>query len=501
MAYRLPAHLHRNRHGMLYFRLVVPTDIRHLLSQREIYRSLSTSSVRQAADSAQALKIAFGAIFRQLRTLVMSEQEKSAQEAWKTFVQLPDLRLRLNNAGKQVALEEQQKQLDKQDAEIVNLLSENASRSAQHERELDIAIRAKGGLAPAQMPITPTITEAWERYKAGKIALGANGGWKDGEDTARNDHWPHIRAFIEIIGNKQIGCVTAEDVEQFQAFILADKPGIESPSNKSKRLMRVGGLFRWAKFRRIINDAFSEFFRYQGKVPKNNYQKFSPEDIKALFESDNYRNNSFKTPSEFWIPILGLFTGGRLNEIAQLTVSDVGVHDGVQTIAILDQDGKRLKNSASRRIIPVHSKLVELGFMDYVKIRSKDKIGRLFPELKSSRKIGDYGKEPSRKFTAYRRLMNVGDDRLNPTTGKWEGQNRKAFHSFRSTLIDALRRADVPKERRTRLAGHEFNDTQDSNYDGGDATMMFSFLTLQGDIENAVFSADFTPYDSECYLK
>jgi hypothetical protein len=38
MAYRLPAHLHRNRHGVLYFRLTVPNDIRHLLESVDIRR-------------------------------------------------------------------------------------------------------------------------------------------------------------------------------------------------------------------------------------------------------------------------------------------------------------------------------------------------------------------------------------------------------------------------------------------------------------------------------
>lgn len=489
MAFRLPAHLYRNRHGVLYFRLAVPVDLQSLLGQREIYRSLSTSNVRQAADHAIAYKFVFGAFFKQLRNLPMPEKEKSSKEIWDAFQQLPDLRLRLNNAGKQIALEEQQRQLDLLEAEIAN-------RASQHERELDIAIRAKGGMPePATIRETPTLTEVWESYKAERIALGVNGGWKDGEDTAKYDHWPHIRDFIALIGNKQIGDVTAEDAEKFQGFIIADKPGKESANNKNKRLIRVGALFRWAKHKRKTIDDFSEYFRYPGKPEKNNYQKFAAEDIKALFESDDYRNNLFRTPSEYWIPLLGLFTGGRLNELAQLTVSDIGLHEGVQTISILDGENKRLKNAASRRIIPIHSKLIELGFIDYVDVCGKDKSARIFPELKeSSSKKDDFGKEPSRKFTAYRRRLNIGDDKLNPLTGKWEGSSRKVFHSFRSTLIDALRKAGVPKERRTRLAGHEYRDAQDTNYDGGDPLTMFSFVQLKADIECVVFDARFTPF-------
>lgn len=502
MAYRLPAHLHRNRHGVLYFRLAVPNDIQHLLCQREIYRSLSTSNVRQAADVAQALRAAFGAIFIRLRCLIMSKQEKAAHEAWNAFTQLPDLRLRLNNAGMQVAIEEQQQALDQQEAMIVNLAIEQSNQNDRHERELNIAMRANNSTSlPAPRPDISTISEVWECYKAEKIALGCNGGWKDGEDSARYDHWPHIRTFIETISDKQIGHVTAEDAKRFQTYILTADPK-ESARNKGKRLMRVGALFRWAKAERIISDSLSEFFKYPGTVPKNNYQKFSLDDVKALFESDSYRNSRFKTPSEYWIPMLSLFTGGRLNEIAQLTVLDIGEHDGIQTLSILDEGGKRLKNTSSRRIIPIHSKLVELGFIEYVKARaSKVHSGRLFPELSESKhKAGDYSKEPSRRFTDYRRREGVGGDKQNPATGKWEGDNRKAFHSFRSTLIDKLRKSGVPKERRTRLAGHEFVDTQDSNYDGGDALTMFPFPTLKADIDGVIFDVEFTLYDPKYYL-
>ncbi len=296
MAYRLPAYLHRNRHGVLYFRLSIPRDLQHHLGQREIYRSLSTSNVRKAAATAQTLKIVFCVFFKRLYSLIMSEQEKTAKEMWDDFVQLPDLRLRLNNAGKQVALEEQQRQIDLQEAMIVNLAAEQINQHARHERELDIVIRANNSTSlPAPMSDTSTISEVWECYKAEKIALGINGGWKDGEDSAQYDHWPHIRTFIEIVGDKQIGHVTAEDAKRFQTLILTGNPK-ESARNKGKRLMRVGALFRWAKAERKISDSLSEFFKYPGTVPKNNYQKFSLEDIKALFESDNYRNNSFKTP-------------------------------------------------------------------------------------------------------------------------------------------------------------------------------------------------------------
>ncbi|MBS1191381.1 MAG: hypothetical protein H6R10_3173 [Rhodocyclaceae bacterium] len=357
-------------------------------------------------------------------------------------------------------------------------------------------------LPPPQPANAPTlqkttgkkISDIWESYKAEKINLGqqrgVKGGWKDGEDTAKYDHWPHVRALIEFLGDQDIGHVTAEGIIAFQQEILTDPEG-GLPRNRQKRLQRAGAVFRWAKARRLISDDFKEFFRYPGKIEDNPYLKFNNADLKALFESDEYKNHLFKKPSEYWLMVLALFTGARLNELCQLTVGDIGTHDGVETISILDGELKRLKTTASRRIVPIHSKLIELGFLDFV---ATTKAGRIFPELPESPvKAGDFGREPSRKFTEYRRQVGVGEDRLN-ADGKWEGDNRKVFHSFRSTLIAALRTANVPKDRRTRLAGHDYDDTQDKHYTGGDVLTMFDFKTLKADIECVKFDVDFTPY-------
>ncbi len=91
--------------------------------------------------------------------------------------------------------------------------------------------------------MSKTLTQAWEAFKAEKIATKA---WVDGEHTVKYHHWPHIRDLIEVVGDRPISQVTAEDAERFQRFILSDKPD-ESARNKDKRPTRAGALLRWAK--------------------------------------------------------------------------------------------------------------------------------------------------------------------------------------------------------------------------------------------------------------
>jgi integrase len=106
---------------------------------------------------------------------------------------------------------------------------------------------------------------------------------------------------------------------------------------------------------------------------------FSNEDLLCLFNSDDYAKGLFKRASEYWVPLLAVFTGARLAELVQLHCSDIYQHEGIWVFDINDDEDKQVKTKKSKRLVPIHSALIELGFLDFVKRRGKtDK--RLFPE-------------------------------------------------------------------------------------------------------------------------
>ena len=80
MAIKLPSHLHRARSGILHFRIAIPPDLYPHFTTREIYRSLRTASVRDAAPAAQALARAARRVFLQLRNQSMSSTKKTPVE-------------------------------------------------------------------------------------------------------------------------------------------------------------------------------------------------------------------------------------------------------------------------------------------------------------------------------------------------------------------------------------------------------------------------------------
>lgn len=90
--------------------------------------------------------------------------------------------------------------------------------------------------------------------------------------------------------------------------------------------------------------------------------------------------------------MLALYTGARLNELCQLLVNDIKFDGDIAFFSINDDGDKKLKTSAAVRIVPIHSELVKMGFMDYVKEMREKKSVRLFPELKKEKKSGRYSR-------------------------------------------------------------------------------------------------------------
>lgn len=179
------------------------------------------------------------------------------------------------------------------------------------------------------------------------------------------------------------------------------------------------------------------------KIPR---KPFGDDDLKKIFNPATYLQ--IKHPDGFWLPLLSLYTGARLNELCKLAYFDIGETDGVHWIHINEDNGS-LKNEASHRKTPLHPQLIELGFLDYVADLKKWG-GMLFPHLKPDAH-GSYIKNPSRRFGEYLDKIGMTDKGL-------------VFHSFRSTVSDLLKQSGVPAEERDDFIGHEHNTVDAKHY-------------------------------------
>ena len=146
--------------------------------------------------------------------------------------------------------------------------------------------------------------------------------------------------------------------------------------------------------------------------------------------------------ARFWLPLLGLFHGNRLEEFAQLRREDVGQADGVPYLRITDEDGRQLKNEQSRRDVPLHSELIRIGFLDYVAEATALPSDQVFPELRPRGTDRKLGYSFSKQFSAYRTAIGVRRRGLD-------------YHSFRHGLTTKLYQAEVAEAWIDLLTGHD----------------------------------------------
>lgn len=203
------------------------------------------------------------------------------------------------------------------------------------------------------------------------------------------------------------------------------------------------GLFRWA-----VNNGYVTVNHFHGLSVRQSKKKeavrkgFDSEQVKIMLSelTDNKRGLVRKEYQK-WGALIGLFTGARVNEIGQLKVEDVREEDGILCFDINELGDSKLKTGASTRLVPVHSKLIELGFLDYLEsVKAKGR-ERLLYELTYDRNNG-YGRNLGRWFNT-RFLVELSLK-----------SKASVFHSLRHTMFTELLRAGVDLPIAKAVIGH-----------------------------------------------
>ena len=192
---------------------------------------------------------------------------------------------------------------------------------------------------------------------------------------------------------KDIGVKEIDDDKacEWRDFHMADNQ--LSNSSVNKYLEHVTAAFKWAADRQRKYVEFNPFekARLSEGVKREKTREFSPEELQLYISmlADTYLP---KYPENIWIPLLILYDGMRNNEIAQLYVDDIQERDGIPYFRIWDTDARnqRIKVGASKRDLPIHSKLIELGFMEYVKKMKASGQEQLFPNCAYNERTGRY---------------------------------------------------------------------------------------------------------------
>jgi len=465
MPIRLPSHLHRNRCGILYFRIAIPADLRHYFPTREVYRSLYTPCVREAAYAAQALSIAFKRVFYEIRYQTMADTKKSSE----VNIDPDKLRELLLLTKQRYQYEEL---LDAQAAKIVE--AERLLRVAQrrHERDLDLVLRARA------IPETPAVKATYSAPELQQLALSSSlllstlvedykrdrlaaNKWTS---KTQDENLAVYKLCIDIIGDLPLNEIGDEqalayvetlkklpaNMNKMPAYrgksiseIIMLNPAPMATRTINKSLERVSSLFKFAISKPKYGLQYNPFSgRSLDESNAQQREPFTIDELTRLFGAPEHAQRQYKTAYSYWLPLMGLLTGARLNELCQLYLSDFEIAGGIHCINIRDaEDGQRVKNKSARRLVPIHDKLIEVGLVRYVERLRAQGHERLFPTLELTE--DGYGKMPSRWFGRFKERCGIME------------KHTKVFHSFRHTFISTLLNNDVPETAIAPIVGHE----------------------------------------------
>ncbi|MEE4147737.1 tyrosine-type recombinase/integrase [Pseudomonas viridiflava] len=251
-------------------------------------------------------------------------------------------------------------------------------------------------------PAKTTFRSLYEAYKAER------GG--DLSAATLKNHASTTKVIADHLGGLDLKSHTRADMLGLREALLKDGRKV---SSVNKILTHLSSVIGWSVATGLIEHDFSKKLNI-AKGSESAREAFSKGHLKVLQEwSLSMLDKDWKAS----VIALGIASGARIGEIHQLNGSDIYSADGQWVLDINSNEGKTLKNSFSRRMVPL------LGIPeDHLEKLSKTE-GRLFRQSKSG----------------FDQLTNqMIRDVLGTKTG--EGLS---FHSLRHSLASDLKGAGV----------------------------------------------------------
>lgn len=360
--------------------------------------------------------------------------------------------------------------------------------SAEEERKLvldllpaiqegyDILEQRQNGrlVKPAELP-TPPLPAVWEAASPDEGGLTWQSvfeHWRDDRPrparTAR-DAETYLSALQEFLPRSTPATLTRAQVTDWLRHVR------ETRGNSAKTLEKKGTLVG-AMFSVAVKDElleknpfaqfdYSRFALKEGIEPEDERDPFSLEQIKRIFSRDeglfspkiSSRSGGGGYHARVWISLLSFLSGARLDEIGRLTPTDIEL-EPVPYFRI-----RRGKNQSSVRDVPLHPKLIELGFLDYVTAIRAAGHTSLWPNLKTRSDVFSNSEVLGKWFNRF-----IHETLKMPAS--------VVFHSFRHTFKDMCRDALIPRDLHHALTGHMKSDDDRKNV-GDDYGKGFSLET------------------------
>lgn len=479
------SYLQKSRNGVYFARFVIPAPQRATHGGREFKLSTGTKDPRHAKASARYLRVLFDGYLLENATVTRADAvaflqsrmkkptvppmpfgvERTA-EGWKLTDLTADDMAAAANGGMDGLISALERNIapasipTRRASDLRAQLNPEPVDPIEHAP----AINEPGRLSPVAAKTVGRLIKEYLKYETERATEREIGVKKVPQIRTR------LKPFIDRFSARHVGTLTPLDLEKYRkdlayfpknidklpgaaglpfdtliervrAKTLLGRDGKPAPTITQNTLdgylTTAANFLEFCKRQYAVNPTLLDGFKVKTTQARKGATRraFNQKEMTQIFGSDYYRDGAYNRSYQYWVIHLAAFTGARVNELSQLTTDDVRQDDEglwfFNITAAEDDDDQSVKNEDSRRIIPVHQKLIDLGFIDYCKAKkaaAKDASANLF-DLNRAKADG-YGKAASQWFnTKYLRNYLKIEDR------------NVVFHSFRHRFITSLAQA------------------------------------------------------------
>ncbi|MBS7557667.1 tyrosine-type recombinase/integrase [Pseudomonas sp. RC4D1] len=249
----------------------------------------------------------------------------------------------------------------------------------------------------------------------------------------------------DALGPLDLRSHTREDLVGLRDKLVATR----KPSTVNQMLMKLSAVLNWAVENGHLDKSFDKKLKFTKGV-ESSRKAFSQDHIAKLM---SYANGLPETSWKRWLLSLGVITGGRLNEISQLTTGDVqALESGITVIHINETgEGKSIKNKRSERLVPLTDGAYGFdlaAFLRYVELCRANSSGPLAQI--SYRAGGEW----------------VNQQAIPAALGESFGPGL-VFHSLRHSLASLMQAKGVPTTHAQAVMGHASGTITFDTYGSG----------------------------------
>ncbi|WP_245006198.1 tyrosine-type recombinase/integrase [Pseudomonas viridiflava] len=221
------------------------------------------------------------------------------------------------------------------------------------------------------------------------------------------------------------------------------------PSTVNQMLMKLSAVLNWAVANGHLEKAFDKKLKFT-KGLESNRKALSQDQVGKLMQ---YANNLPETSWKRWLLSLAIITGGRLNEISQLTTGDIhALASGITCIHINEAgEGKSIKNKRSERMVPLTNGAYGFDLAAFLRYVEACK-------LSGSESLAQIGYRPAGEWANQQAIPAALGDSY---------ERGLVFHSLRHSLASLMQAKGVPTTYAQAVMGHASGTITFDTYGSG----------------------------------